>query len=76
MTHSGYDIAFLSFHFHAAEAHGGYSVFAGVGERTREGNDLYKVNIALTLITSPSEAQCLSATRCLTRAAAARMIGC
>lgn len=22
-------------------AHGGYSVFAGVGERTREGNDLY-----------------------------------
>ena len=34
-----------------AKAHGGYSVFAGVGERTREGNDLYhemiesKVNI-------------------------------
>merc|ERR1712132_26182 len=25
-----------------AKAHGGYSVFAGVGERTREGNDLYK----------------------------------
>lgn len=24
-----------------ASAHGGYSVFAGVGERTREGNDLY-----------------------------------
>jgi ATP synthase F1 beta subunit len=24
-----------------ARAHGGYSVFAGVGERTREGNDLY-----------------------------------
>ncbi len=24
-----------------ATAHGGYSVFAGVGERTREGNDLY-----------------------------------
>ena len=24
-----------------AKAHGGYSVFAGVGERTREGNDLY-----------------------------------
>ena len=24
-----------------AQAHGGYSVFAGVGERTREGNDLY-----------------------------------
>ena len=35
-----------------AKAYGGYSVFAGVGERTREGNDLYhemiesKVNIA------------------------------
>lgn len=25
-----------------AKLHGGYSVFAGVGERTREGNDLYK----------------------------------
>ena len=24
-----------------AKAHGGVSVFAGVGERTREGNDLY-----------------------------------
>ncbi|MBC7770104.1 MAG: F0F1 ATP synthase subunit beta [Phycisphaerales bacterium] len=35
-----------------AKAYGGYSVFAGVGERTREGNDLYhemiesKVNVA------------------------------
>ncbi len=34
-----------------AQSHGGYSVFAGVGERTREGNDLYwemidsKVNV-------------------------------
>lgn len=25
-----------------AEEHGGYSIFAGVGERTREGNDLYR----------------------------------
>ena len=25
-----------------AQEHGGYSVFTGVGERTREGNDLYK----------------------------------
>ena len=24
-----------------AQEHGGFSVFAGVGERTREGNDLY-----------------------------------
>ncbi|CAG2103478.1 unnamed protein product [Medioppia subpectinata] len=29
-----------------ARAHGGYSVFAGVGERTREGNDLYHEMIA------------------------------
>ena len=27
-----------------AKGHGGYSVFAGVGERTREGNDLYARN--------------------------------
>ena len=26
-----------------AKAHGGVSVFGGVGERTREGNDLYKI---------------------------------
>ena len=25
----------------ATQAHGGFSVFAGVGERTREGNDLW-----------------------------------
>ena len=25
-----------------AQEHGGYSIFAGVGERTREGNDLYR----------------------------------
>ena len=30
-----------------AKAHGGYSVFAGVGERTREGNDLYHEFIEL-----------------------------
>ena len=27
--------------YHIATAHNGYSVFTGVGERTREGNDLY-----------------------------------
>ncbi|HRE59270.1 MAG TPA: F0F1 ATP synthase subunit beta, partial [Candidatus Kapabacteria bacterium] len=27
--------------YNIAKQHGGYSVFAGVGERTREGNDLY-----------------------------------
>ena len=30
-----------------AKAHGGFSVFAGVGERTREGNDLYHEFIEL-----------------------------
>ena len=30
--------------------HGGFSVFAGVGERTREGNDLYHEMIELSLI--------------------------
>ena len=33
-----------------AKAHGGYSVFAGVGERTREGNDLYHEMIATKVI--------------------------
>jgi len=33
-----------------AKAHGGYSVFAGVGERTREGNDLYHEMIAFGVI--------------------------
>ncbi len=33
-----------------AKAHGGYSVFAGVGERTREGNDLYHEMIELGVI--------------------------
>ncbi len=33
-----------------AKAHGGFSVFAGVGERTREGNDLYHEMIELGVI--------------------------
>ena len=33
-----------------AIAHGGYSVFAGVGERTREGNDLYHEMITSKVI--------------------------
>ena len=33
-----------------AKHHGGYSVFAGVGERTREGNDLYHEMIASKVI--------------------------
>jgi len=33
-----------------AKAHGGFSVFAGVGERTREGNDLYNEMIETGVI--------------------------
>jgi len=33
-----------------AKAHGGFSVFAGVGERTREGNDLYHEMITTGVI--------------------------
>lgn len=33
-----------------AKAHGGYTVFAGVGERTREGNDLYNEMITSGVI--------------------------
>jgi F-type H+/Na+-transporting ATPase subunit beta len=35
-----------------AKAHGGYSVFAGVGERTREGNDLYHEMMESGVITA------------------------
>jgi len=34
--------------------HGGYSVFAGVGERTREGNDLYHEMIEGGVIKVPT----------------------
>mmetsp|Transcript_22586 Transcript_22586/g.19592 ORF Transcript_22586/g.19592 Transcript_22586/m.19592 type:complete len:493 (-) Transcript_22586:544-2022(-) len=39
-----------------AKAHGGYSVFAGVGERTREGNDLYHEMIESGVIKIDSDA--------------------
>ena len=38
-----------------AKAHGGYSVFAGVGERTREGNDLYHEMIESNVNVDPKE---------------------
>ncbi|MCK0197346.1 F0F1 ATP synthase subunit beta [Ancylobacter sp. 6x-1] len=38
-----------------AKAHGGYSVFAGVGERTREGNDLYHEMIESNVNVDPHE---------------------
>ena len=37
----GKTILIMEFINNVAKSHGGYSVFAGVGERTREGNDLY-----------------------------------
>ncbi|MFA9473368.1 MAG: F0F1 ATP synthase subunit beta [Filomicrobium sp.] len=38
-----------------AKTHGGYSVFAGVGERTREGNDLYYEMIESKVNVNPAE---------------------
>lgn len=38
-----------------AKAHGGYSVFAGVGERTREGNDLYREMVEAGVINLKGE---------------------
>ena len=38
-----------------AKAHSGYSVFAGVGERTREGNDLYHEMIESKVNKDPKE---------------------
>ena len=40
-----------------AKAHGGYSVFAGVGERTREGNDLYREMITSGVIKLDGESK-------------------
>ncbi|MCS6762183.1 MAG: F0F1 ATP synthase subunit beta [Candidatus Devosia symbiotica] len=44
-----------------AKAHGGYSVFAGVGERTREGNDLYYEMIESGVNNNPTENEGLAA---------------
>jgi len=40
-----------------AKGHGGYSVFAGVGERTREGNDLYHEMIESGVIKPEGESK-------------------
>src|ERR1700743_1328921 len=39
-----------------AKAYGGYSVLAGVGERTREGNDLYHEMIESNVNVAPKKA--------------------
>lgn len=41
-----------------AKGHGGYSVFAGVGERTREGNDLYHEMIESGVICLDGQSKC------------------
>jgi len=41
-----------------AKTHGGYSVFSGVGERTREGNDLYHEMIESSVIVLDGDSKC------------------
>jgi len=41
-----------------AKTHGGYSVFSGVGERTREGNDLYHEMIESSVIVIGGDSKC------------------
>jgi F-type H+/Na+-transporting ATPase subunit beta len=47
-----------------AKAHGGYSVFAGVGERTREGNDLYHEMIESKVNVDPKEHGSTEGSKC------------
>ncbi|MGH1420116.1 MAG: F0F1 ATP synthase subunit beta [Hyphomicrobiaceae bacterium] len=47
-----------------AKTHGGYSVFAGVGERTREGNDLYYEMIESKVNVDPKEAGNAEGSKC------------
>ncbi|SAM07493.1 hypothetical protein [Absidia glauca] len=41
-----------------AKAHGGYSIFCGVGERTREGNDLYHEMMETGVIKLEGDSKC------------------
>jgi len=47
-----------------AKAHGGYSVFAGVGERTREGNDLYHEMIESGVNKNPHKEGSAAGSKC------------
>jgi F-type H+-transporting ATPase subunit beta len=47
-----------------AKTHGGYSVFAGVGERTREGNDLYHEMIESGVNKDPKKAGSAAGSKC------------
>jgi F-type H+-transporting ATPase subunit beta len=47
-----------------AKVHGGYSVFAGVGERTREGNDLYHEMIESKVNVDPHKVGSAKGSKC------------
>jgi F-type H+/Na+-transporting ATPase subunit beta len=47
-----------------AKVHGGYSVFAGVGERTREGNDLYHEFIDSKVNADPHDKESTVKSKC------------
>ncbi|MFY9971262.1 MAG: F0F1 ATP synthase subunit beta [Roseiarcus sp.] len=47
-----------------AKTHGGYSVFAGVGERTREGNDLYHEFIESSVNADPHDPNSTVKSKC------------
>ena len=47
-----------------AKAYGGYSVLAGVGERTREGNDLYHEMIESKVNVDPRKTSSNEGSRC------------
>ncbi|MBY0421035.1 MAG: F0F1 ATP synthase subunit beta, partial [Parvularculaceae bacterium] len=47
-----------------AKVHGGYSVFAGVGERTREGNDLYHEMIESGVNKDPHKTGTAAGSKC------------
>src|SRR5579885_2931476 len=47
-----------------AKAYGGYSVLAGVGERTREGNDLYHEMIESNVNVDPKKAGSAAGSKC------------
>ena len=59
-----------------AKAHGGYSVFAGVGERTREGNDLYHEMITskvISLTDDTSKVCCVTNNKLILNCVSARL---
>jgi len=54
----GKTVLIMELIYNIATQHGGYSVFAGVGERTREGNDLYLEMQHTKVIDFKGESRC------------------